>query len=55
MYRSRTRVQVDPLVNGPRAGYGEPVSRRRVLLGVAITAVLGAAALVHRLVTPVPS
>jgi len=31
------------------------VSRRRVLLAVAVVAVGVAAALVHRLVTPVPS
>jgi hypothetical protein len=31
------------------------VNRRRVVLGVAIIAVAVAAALVHRLVTPVPS
>jgi len=31
------------------------VTRRRILLAVAITAVVIAAALVHRLVTPVPS
>jgi hypothetical protein len=31
------------------------VSRRRVLLAVAIAAVALAAALVHRIVTPVPS
>jgi hypothetical protein len=55
MYRSQTAFRSVRLANASRAGYGGRVSRRRVLLGVAIAAVAVGAALVHRLVTPVPS
>jgi hypothetical protein len=51
----RGTISSGPCRERLRARYGEHVSRRRILLAVAIAAVAVAAALVHRLVTPVPS